>query len=52
MTKATSLRVMAASALRWSIGARLATQVIRWGATLVVIRLLTPEDYGLLAMAM
>ena len=52
LSKGRSLRVLAATALRWSMGARLATQVIRWGVTLVVIRLLTPEDYGLLAMAM
>lgn len=52
MSKAVSLRVAAATALRWSIGARFATQIIRWGATLLVIRLLTPEDYGLLAMTM
>lgn len=52
MSKAVSLRVAAATALRWSVGARFATQIIRWGATIVVIRLLTPEDYGLLAMTM
>jgi len=46
------LRVRAASALRWSIVGRIGTQIIRWAATLIVIRLLAPEDYGLMAMAM
>lgn len=30
---------------------RLAAQAITWGITLIVMRLLHPEDYGLLAMA-
>ena len=51
MTEA-SLRSRAATALRWSIAGRLITQVISWASTLVVIRLLAPQDYGLMAMAM
>lgn len=39
------------SGFRWSASARLVSQVISWAITLVVIRLLTPADYGLLAMA-
>ena len=39
------------SALRWSASARLASQIITWAMTLVVIRILAPTDYGLLAMA-
>lgn len=39
------------SAIRWSAGARLASQVLTWAMTIFVIRLLTPADYGLLAMA-
>jgi len=39
------------SALRWTAGARLVSQLCTWAITLVVIRLLTPADYGLLAMA-
>jgi teichuronic acid exporter len=46
-----SLGASVASALRWSAGGRLATQVLSWVSTLVVIRLLHPEDYGLMAMA-
>jgi teichuronic acid exporter len=44
------LRSAAAQALRWSLGARFATQMISWAITLLVIRLLHPEDYGIMAM--
>jgi O-antigen/teichoic acid export membrane protein len=47
-----SLRARTARALRWSAGARLVSQLASWAATLIVIRLLTPEDYGLMAMTM
>lgn len=43
-------RVM--TALGWSAGSRLVGQVLTWALTIFVIRLLSPEDYGLLAMAM
>jgi teichuronic acid exporter len=46
------LRSGVAQALRWSFGARFATQVISWASTLLVIRLLQPEDYGIMAMVM
>jgi teichuronic acid exporter len=46
-----TLRSQALSGFRWSVSARLASQVVTWAITLVVIRLLTPADYGLLAMA-
>jgi teichuronic acid exporter len=39
------------SGFRWTAGARLLAQLITWAITLVVIRILTPADYGLLAMA-
>ena len=52
MIENSALRIAAATALRWSIGARMATLVIGWAATLVVIRLLHPEDYGLMALVM
>src|SRR4029077_15697266 len=38
-------------ALRWAAAARLAGQALSWIVTVVVIRLLSPADYGLLAMA-
>jgi O-antigen/teichoic acid export membrane protein len=41
----------ALDALRWSAAARLVGQALSWMITIVVIRLLTPADYGLLAMA-
>ena len=34
----------ALSGLKWNAGARLAGQVLNWAVTLVVIRLLAPED--------
>ena len=46
-----TLRSQVFTALRWTAGARLVSQVFTWVITLVVIRLLTPADYGLLAMA-
>jgi teichuronic acid exporter len=37
--------------LYWAAGGRLAAQAVSWAITIVVIRVLTPADYGLLAMA-
>ena len=45
------MRDQVMSALRWTVGARLTAQVIAWAITLIVIRILSPTDYGLLAMA-
>ena len=47
-----SLKARTARALRWSAGAKLTSQLASWAATLIVIRLLTPADYGLMAMTM
>lgn len=38
-------------ALAWSAGLRVGSQVITWVITLVLVRLLTPADYGLMAAA-
>ncbi len=38
------------TALRWSASARLLGQVFSWSITILVIRLLSPADYGLMAM--
>lgn len=38
------------SALRWAGMAKVAGQVISWAVTLVVLRLLAPSDYGLVAI--
>lgn len=37
--------------LKWLAGARIAAQVVAWAITLVVIRILKPSDYGLMAIA-
>ncbi len=42
----------AITGLRWLSGAKFAGQLFAWVITLVVIRLLTQADYGLMAMAM
>lgn len=36
----------------WSGGARWLGQLVTWGSTLIVARLLSPSDYGIVAMAM
>jgi O-antigen/teichoic acid export membrane protein len=46
-----TLRSQVLSGLFWVGGTRLLSQVLTWSVTIVVIRLLTPSDYGLLAMA-
>ncbi|SFU51552.1 Membrane protein involved in the export of O-antigen and teichoic acid [Nitrosomonas eutropha] len=47
----TTVREQVLTGLKWTAGGKLGAQVITWAITLVVMRLLTPEDYGLLAMA-
>lgn len=42
-------RVRTAVAWRW--GAQVAGQIITWTSTIMVVRLLAPEDYGLFAMS-
>ena len=37
------------SALRWATTAKLVVQITSWAGTLVVVRLLSPHDYGLMA---
>jgi teichuronic acid exporter len=48
---AASLKKRALSGLRWTISARVLVQVITWPSTLIVMRLLNPHDYGLVAMS-
>lgn len=40
------------SGLKWEATAKLAGQLVTWGFTILVMRLLEPKDYGLMAMAM
>ncbi len=44
------MKAQVMSALRWSAVAKLSGQLVNWAITLVVIRLLAPADYGLVAM--
>ncbi|MES1930679.1 polysaccharide biosynthesis protein [Salinisphaera dokdonensis CL-ES53] len=46
-----SLRTEVLHSLKWLAAARFLGQTILWAITLVVIRLLSPEDYGLMALA-
>jgi O-antigen/teichoic acid export membrane protein len=38
------------SAVFWRSGSQIVAQVVMWAATLIVVRLLDPSDYGLFAM--
>lgn len=38
------------SAVFWRSGTQILSQIIAWGSTLAVIRILNPEDYGIFAM--
>ncbi len=44
-----SIERKAISALKWATAAKLVVQLASWAGTLVVVRLLTPQDYGLMA---
>ena len=37
--------------LKWGLTAKLITQIVAWAVTLLVIRLLVPSDYGLMALS-
>jgi O-antigen/teichoic acid export membrane protein len=40
------------SAVFWRSGSQIAAQLLMWAATIVVVRLLDPQDYGLFAMSL
>lgn len=44
-----SVEHKAIAALKWATAARVVVQIASWAGTLLVIRLLTPDDYGLMA---
>lgn len=46
-----SLEARIKSAFRWGAGLKMTGQIFTWAMTIVVIRLLSPEDYGLMAMS-
>lgn len=45
------LKTTVLTSLGWLALGRAIAQLTRWGITLVVIRILTPDDYGLMALA-
>lgn len=47
-----TLRRQFVHGLKWSALGKTLSQIVSWGITIMVIRLLSPADYGLLAMAM
>jgi O-antigen/teichoic acid export membrane protein len=49
--KRVSFERQAITGLKWSASAKLVTQVVAWAVTVLVIRLLTPADYGLMALS-
>jgi O-antigen/teichoic acid export membrane protein len=51
MTEPTPLKQQVLHSLKWVALGKVATQIIRWLMTFWVIRLLMPEDYGVVAMA-
>ncbi|WP_379922671.1 lipopolysaccharide biosynthesis protein [Erythrobacter sp. R86502] len=46
-----SLAAQVRTAVIWRSGSQVLTQIVSWASTLIVIRLLAPQDYGLFAMA-
>jgi teichuronic acid exporter len=46
-----SLKRQALSGMRWTVSARVLVQLITWPATIIVMRLLNPRDYGLVAVS-
>jgi len=46
-----TVKAQAITALKWTASARLSAQAISWAVTIYVVRILTPEDYGLMSMA-
>jgi len=46
-----SLRERVFSGLRWTMSARILVQLIAWPSTIIVMRLLNPHDYGVVAMS-
>ncbi len=47
-----TIRKSVLTAIRWTVLARFSGQLFTWAVTIFVIRILSPSDYGLMAMAM
>lgn len=50
LSAADSLSAKVRSAVIWRSGSQILAQMVQWGATFLVIRILSPADYGLFAM--
>jgi teichuronic acid exporter len=46
-----SLKHEALSGVRWTVSARVLVQLVTWPSTIIVMRLLDPRDYGLVAIS-
>ena len=46
-----SLKREVLSGMRWTVSARVLVQLITWPSTVIVMRLLNPRDYGLVAIS-
>jgi teichuronic acid exporter len=46
------IRSQVLTSLQWITGGKFLSQIVTWAITLIVIRILSPVDYGLLSMAM
>ena len=51
MAESSNLKQQVLHSLKWVVLGKIGTQIIRWLMTFWVIRLLLPEDYGVVAMA-
>src|SRR6516225_787676 len=45
------LKERALSGVRWTVSGRLLVQLITWPSTIIVMRLLSPHDYGVVAVS-
>lgn len=46
------IRRSAVTGFRWALAGKLSVQLLSWAATIQVLRILSPDDYGINAMAM
>ncbi|MDZ4313861.1 MAG: lipopolysaccharide biosynthesis protein [Azonexus sp.] len=46
-----SIKIKVLTGLKWTAAGRIASQAINWTITIYVMRLVAPEDYGLMALA-
>lgn len=52
MARDNNLKKKVANSLTWVGSVNFASQLVSWGMTILVVRQLSPNDYGLMAMAM